>query len=75
MKILGYDWDTIQAVQQAKVRLNAPIAGPASPPLATDDDRALLAAHGIEGLKSQKLFGVIDRLANSGVLQVRDVSA
>lgn len=62
-KIIGYDWEDIQAMQQKRyVHPKLDLSKPAKVP-PTDADRALLAEHGsIEALEAAGLFGVADRL-------------
>ena len=63
-KIFGYDWETIKAVQQRKGTLNhkVDLSKPYVKPAPTDDDRALLAEHGADGLRAMGFMGVLDRL-------------
>lgn len=65
MQILGRSWDEIQVMQQGG-KARAVDFGPK--PTATDGDKALLAAHGIAGLRKMGYWGVIDRLTTSGLV-------
>ena len=65
MQIFGRSWDEIQVMQQGGQARKVDF-GPK--PEATDGDKALLAANGVEGLRKMGYWGVIDRLATSGLI-------
>ena len=66
--IMGKSWGDIQAMQQGTYK--APrITGDIEKPKATEADITMLNDLGLEAIKSKGLFGVIDRLTNSGVVQ------
>lgn len=58
--VLGYELDRKTLTP---IRRMIDTSKPVAIPLATDDDRALLARHGLEGLKAMGFDGVIDRLS------------
>jgi hypothetical protein len=60
-KILGYDWETIQAVQQKRGTLHSPVV-PKPRPEATNEDHEMLNTLGKQGLRDKQFFGVLDRL-------------
>lgn len=67
-KIFGYDWEDIQRAQKGG-RLHKPVdtskpAGSAP----TQQDLALLAEHGEDGLRRLQFFGALDRLARAGLV-------
>jgi hypothetical protein len=65
MKILGYDWERIQAVQRKERPLHDTIpTDRVARPKATPEDYELLEKHGEDGLREMGFFGVLDRLAN-----------
>ena len=60
--IFDRSWKDIQAMQQGTYTPQAiDISKPAKKP-ASDNDKALLSKHGINGLKKLGYFGVLDRL-------------
>lgn len=65
MQIFGRSWEDIQVMQQGGPA-RAVDLGPK--PEATDGDRKLLALHGADGLRKMNYWGVLDRLATSGLL-------
>ncbi len=63
-KILGRDWEDIQAAQQGdSSAINKLLHGPATRPSATDADHELLAKYGKAKLQEMGFFGVLDRLS------------
>lgn len=69
-KIFGYDWEDIRRAQRGG-RLARAIAGPAVSDLTPErlaEDRALLAAHGRDGLAAMGYAGALDRLRRAGDL-------
>lgn len=67
-KIVGHDWDAVQRAQQ-RGRLSPLIdTSKRASPDASDEDRALLAAHGLGGLEFLGYHGVIDRLVLAGCI-------
>ena len=64
--IFGYSWSDIQRAQQGG-RLSRPIVRKESPSV-TDQDRALLAQHGADGLRALQYFGTLDRLQRAGLI-------
>ena len=58
--VLGYELD-----RNTLLPVRRPITGPIVMPSATDADRALLAQHGMDGLKAMGFHGVIDRLSRT----------
>ena len=65
MQIFGYSWDEIQVMQQGGKARKVDF-GPK--PEATDDDKNLLAVHGVAKLREMGYWGVIDRLTTSGLI-------
>ncbi len=66
--IFGYSFDDIKRAQQGgrlcrAIDLNAPAMMQVS-----DSDRALLAEHGVQGLRDRGFFGTIDRLETAGLM-------
>ena len=66
--ILGYDWTDIQRAQQGGSLARAIDTSNASAPEVTDEDRALLAEHGVDRLEFMGYHGVIDRLSRAGLI-------
>ena len=67
-KKFGYDWDDIQAMQRGtyvRPKIDLSKSGKKA---ATDADVELLKKYGREGLESEGMFGVLDRLKNSGMI-------
>ena len=67
-RIFGYEWEDICNAQQKKAGLHRAITRDAEKPKATQADIELLADVGWSELESRGLFGVIDRLSNSGLV-------
>ena len=68
-RIFGYEWEDICNAQQKKAGgLHRAITGDAEKPKATKDDITLLSKLGWHGIEEQELFGVLDRLSNSGLV-------
>lgn len=67
--IFGYTWEELDALQHGH-RPNQNIIKHAPNPTATPNDKDLLAEHGRAGLESLQLFGVLDRLNTSGLLEI-----
>lgn len=65
MQIFGRSWDEIQVMQQGGPARKVDF-GPK--PEATAGDKALLAEHGVAGLRRMQYWGVIDRLTTSGLI-------
>lgn len=63
--LFGYSWGDIQTMQQGKYK--RPIAT-GGKPIATQCDIELLRDKGIDYIKDNGLFGVIDRLQTSGII-------
>lgn len=70
--ILGYDWEEIQARQQGKYSPRT-VDPNSTPPQATQADTQLLNEKGLTYLQDKGLFGVLDRLCNSGHVDRKDV--
>jgi hypothetical protein len=67
--IFGRTWEQIQAMQQGTYKPRS-ITGPISKIEATDADIKMLSEIGIEEIKRQQLYGVIDRLITSQLIEV-----
>jgi hypothetical protein len=70
--IFGHTWDDIKSMQQGTYKPQV-IQGPPNKPQATDHDKLLLEEIGLLGLRllglrKEKLWGVLDRLATSGLI-------
>lgn len=67
-RIFGYTFDQIQRAQHGG-RLSEVIdtTKPSAPDGNLAADQALLAKHGMDGLKALSYFGVVDRLERAGV--------
>jgi hypothetical protein len=65
--IFGYTWEQIQNAQQGK-GLSSRINPSNNLPKATQGDVDLLVEHGVDKLREMQIFGVIDRLENSGLV-------
>lgn len=63
--ICGYAWEDIQAMQQGTYKRQIAVGGK---PTATQSDIEMLRDKGIDYIKGNGLFGVIDRLQNSGII-------
>ena len=66
-KILGYDWEDIQAMQQGTYQRET-LPNEIVKPVATQEDIELLESEGLAWIESQGLYGIIDRLKTSGLL-------
>lgn len=66
MKIVGYDWEDIQAMQQRQY--TAPQVQHTANPEATPQDIERLDELGLAELEAQQLYGVIDRLRTSKLI-------
>ena len=64
-KIFGRSWEQIQAMQQGTYTPKCIDTSKSSAIAATDKDKALLAAHGPDGLRKLRFYGVLDRLGIS----------
>lgn len=70
-RIFGYEWEDIQVAQQGNsAALHPPIdtSTPVVKPEVTERDKVLFVLHGLDGLEEQQLYGVIDRLRTSGII-------
>ncbi len=65
--IFGHTWDDIKSMQQGTYKPQV-IKGPPNKPQATDNDKLLLEEIGLIELRKQNLWGVLDRLATSGLI-------
>ncbi|BCS53288.1 hypothetical protein [Geobacter sp. SVR] len=70
--IFGRTWEEIQAMQQGK-SINKTVAGTLALPTASQADITLLRDKGIHYIKGNGLFGVLDRLQNSGIVPMGTV--
>ena len=61
-KIFGYSWEEIQKMQQKEFSHKIVKPTKEGRPSPTEEDKELLALHGVEGLKKLELYGVLDRL-------------
>jgi hypothetical protein len=66
-EIFGYTWSEIQRAQQGG-QLHKTVSGPVKKPELNTGDMDLLNKHGIDGLEKLQLFGVIDRLKQTGTI-------
>ena len=66
--IFGYTWAEIDAAQRGG-KLSLTIVRHSPNPTAKPEDVALFESHGLKELESMGLFGVIDRLKTSGIIQ------
>lgn len=66
--IFGRTWEEIQAMQQGSYKPNL-VSANKTLPMATQCDIELLRDKGIDYIKGNGLFGVIDRLQNSGIIE------
>lgn len=62
----GYTWEQIQAGQRGESMHEPLVSKPPKP--ATEKDREYLRTLGVEGLTEKQLFGVLDRLRNSELI-------
>ena len=69
--IFGYTWEQIQRCQQggALSELCGRHAIGAKDDICKDGDIEALDEHGAEGLRAKGLFGIIDRLTRSGLME------
>ena len=68
VKIFGYEWEDIDAMQRGTYKPRPINLTKSGRPEATQSDKDLLEEHGVDGLKKKGLFGVLDRLQGSGLL-------
>ena len=66
-KILGYDWEDIQAMQQGTYQRET-LPNEIVKPVARQEDVALLENNGLKWLEAKCYYGTIDRLKTSGLL-------
>lgn len=67
-KIFGRKFEDIKQMQQKTYKPKL-ISVQIDLPVASDEDVALFAEHGINGLTKMKFFGVLDRINNSKIIK------
>jgi hypothetical protein len=65
--IFGKTWEEIQAMQKGNYKAKT-VSSNIVLPMATQCDIEMLRDKGIDYIKGNGLFGVIDRLQNSGII-------
>lgn len=71
MKIFGYEWEEIKAMQNGTYK-GRPIPPGDTRPRATEKDIEMLQELGIDKLKKMQFFGVLGRLRTSGYIKDND---
>lgn len=70
-KIFGREWEEIEAMQRGE-RVGRAVPMVDTRPRASERDRRVLEERGLEWLVANRMWGIIDRLIRSGVIEDKE---